>query len=242
MGRWQMVPRDPAGAICSVAWSPDSRKLACAELGYVRICDAHTFRTQAADVGHTGRVASVDWNRATNQLATASYDGTVRIWSADGVPLRVIDPHQGQLAGSHGRRTEHGSPLQGKMGVCAISRTDRSAGPVIKASDTPVNRVAWSPDGGRLVSGDNNYLVKIWNADGSAAAVCKGHTGSITDVTWSPDGKRIASATWGKNRSALTIKKVKCISGVPTAPWPELLQEESVITALAGVPTVGIWP
>src|SRR5579862_4473297 len=93
VGRWQLVHKLPRGRIYSVAWSPDGNRLAFSEGSYIRICDAKTFETQRVLVGHSNRVTSIDWNRRTNRLASASFDGTVRFWSADGVPEKVLRGH-----------------------------------------------------------------------------------------------------------------------------------------------------
>jgi WD40 repeat protein len=55
-------------------------------------------------------------------------------------------------------------------------------------------RLAYSPDGKRLVTGDSD-LVKIWDAaTGAEIAAYNGHAGEVWAVAYSPDGSRIASA------------------------------------------------
>src|ERR1700685_2930230 len=81
VGRWQLACKIPRGRIYAVAWSPDGRKLAYTEQNTIRICDAQTFKTERFLVGHSQRVTSIDWNRAANRIASASFDGTLRIWS-----------------------------------------------------------------------------------------------------------------------------------------------------------------
>src|SRR5207253_2655134 len=59
-----------------------------------------------------------------------------------------------------------------------------------------VHAVAWSPDGKRVVSGDYDMTVQVWNAaDGGHVYTYRGHIGVVTSVAWSPDGKRIASGS-----------------------------------------------
>jgi WD40 repeat protein/serine/threonine protein kinase len=55
--------------------------------------------------------------------------------------------------------------------------------------------VAYSPDGKRLASTDQQ-TVKVWNAQtGEELLTFKGHTDQVTSVAFSPDGKHLASAS-----------------------------------------------
>ncbi len=196
IGRWQMAHKIPHGRITAVAWSPDGKWIAYSEFTYVRVCDAKSFETRRIFVGHSSRITALDWSRATNRLATSSLDGTVRIWSADGVPERVIRGHVGQANGVAWSPDGKLLASAGEDGTVRIQNGERTPPRVIHASDAPINCVAWSPDGKRLVTGDDKSLVKIWGADGAPGPVCEGHLSPVTHVDWSPDGKRLASSTW----------------------------------------------
>src|SRR5436190_709519 len=68
---------------------------------------------------------------------------------------------------------------------------------VLKGHTRGVYRVAFSPDGTRLVSagGDGDATVKIWNPQtGELLRTLSGHDRGVYNVAFSPDGKRVASA------------------------------------------------
>jgi WD40 repeat protein len=63
-----------------------------------------------------------------------------------------------------------------------------------RAQVTWIRRVAWSPDGTRLVGGDEDGHVFVWDARGGTQLLrLAGHHGTVTSVAWSPDGSRLAS-------------------------------------------------
>lgn len=66
---------------------------------------------------------------------------------------------------------------------------------VLKGHELDVVTVAYSPDGGRIVTGSRDWTVRIWDADdGATLAVLRGHEYAVQSAAWSPDGRRIASS------------------------------------------------
>jgi len=58
--------------------------------------------------------------------------------------------------------------------------------------------VSFSPDGKRIVSGNHDKTVKVWDAaTGQKTLTLKGHSGPVNSVSFSPDGKRIVSGGRG---------------------------------------------
>jgi WD40 repeat protein len=60
-------------------------------------------------------------------------------------------------------------------------------------------RLAWSPDGSRIVTGGPDNAARVWDvATGRVVLVLEGHTGPVGAVAWSPDGTQIATGgNWG---------------------------------------------
>ncbi|HUE17250.1 MAG TPA: WD40 repeat domain-containing protein [Planctomycetaceae bacterium] len=208
IGRWQLARKVPNGRIYAIAWSPDGRKIAYSEASYIRICDATTFATEHVLVGHIGRVTSIDWNWATNRIASGGHDGTVRTWSATGAPELVLRGHTQQVTGvawaADGSRLASASK-DGTVRIC-----DAKGGLIRTLSvSSPANCVAWSPDGARLITGDDNHLLKIWTLKSGSMRACEGQLGPVTAVAWRPDGQQIASATVGLVDDARKVSDVR---------------------------------
>lgn len=196
-------PRD--GLARAVAWSPDSRIVASG--GYHDVClwDVATGTLRARLTGHTNQVYSLAWSAPSALLASASSDGTIRLWdarqsqavqtlhSAPSIPLFSVcwSPDGKRIAAG----TEDGNILL--WDVQTGKRTATWEGPsqrVSKGGRFPFAAwgVSWSPDGRRIVSTRYDDYVLIWDvATGHNQVIPKTDTQPNT-AAWAPDGRQFA--------------------------------------------------
>ena len=79
---------------------------------------------------------------------------------------------------------------------------------VAHLQSTRVRRVAWSPDGSRLVGGGDDGYVYLWDARDGTQQRLVGHHGVVMSVVWSPDGLWLASGGGGSEGGELFVWKV----------------------------------
>jgi WD40 repeat protein len=100
-----------------------------------------------------------------------------------------------------------------------------SAFDAIDGHTSSVNSVACSLDGARIVSGSDDYTVRIWDArTGTQLAVMDGHTDAVRCVAFSSDGAYIVSGSRDQNLrlwDAQTCMQLAELKGHSASSWME---------------------
>ena len=119
--------------------------------------DLHDGRVVRRFVGHTKDVHGVAVSADGNRVATAGYDGTVRVWdpSADG-PVHTLDAHPGNGGAAHSVSFSPDGKLLASSGNDGrVVLWDPAAGKKLLEWRFPTGAfcVAFSPDGRTLAVG-----------------------------------------------------------------------------------------
>ena len=201
---------NPAPMI-SVAWSPDSRRLASGNgVGVVQLWDATTGNQLAAwnapAAGDTSTrslaqaVYGIGWSPDGQHVAANRYDNYLRIWEAQSgksvVVLPTLTGPNGLAWSPDGRLLSVGTDT-GAIQLWNTQTWKNTASPLQPGDSAGWTYSApWTPDGRLLAASRQDGTLQIWNAgDGKKLASLTGHTSSIWAAAWSPDGLRLASGS-----------------------------------------------
>ncbi|MBV6623089.1 MAG: TIR domain-containing protein [Rivularia sp. (in: Bacteria)] len=173
------------------------------------------FREQNRLIGHKGTVFDVAWSPNGDKIATASGDGTIKLWKFNGENIQTI-----KVGDSSELYSVNFSP-DGKTITCTYDRTDRvwntPHGTIrcqkITGDKKRVTMVN-SSDSKKFATAINGNTVRLWNKQEKTLQILKGHKGLIKSIKFSPDENTIATASedntvklWRKSDKKL--KKLK---------------------------------
>jgi hypothetical protein len=144
-------------------------------------------------------VRSLAWSPDGKRLATASDDGTVKVWQVSGGrEVCTLMGHTNSVIAvswsPDGERLASGSSDgTAKVWEAATGRSLLT----LKGHTNQVTSVCWSPDSRRLATASDDGTARVWEvASGRELLVIKGHTKEVRSVSWSPDGQRLATGSY----------------------------------------------
>lgn len=142
--------------------------------------------------GHTAAVIAVDFSPDGQQIATASVDGTIKLWQRNGTLITTLKGHQSVV------RAVQFSPDNQIIASAGDDRTIRlwrRDGTLLKAIDSQTAGI-WSlkfnQTGNSFAVSGAGSTIEIWSNQGQLLKRIQAETLGIRDVALSPNGKLIA--------------------------------------------------
>ncbi len=152
--------------------------------------------------GHTNGVTAVTASPDGKTFATASGDGTVKLWdTANGKELRTLGERGAPVWNVSFNADGTKLASAGEDGVARIwdlSKCSAQECPSleIKVSDAPVWSAVFFPDEEWIATASEDGKIRIWQtADGANILTLEGHKSSVNSLAVSPDGFALLSAS-----------------------------------------------
>ncbi len=149
-----------------------------------------------------------------------------------------------------GQRIAVGYALSGSLAVFDTT-TGRFLGRHGSAHASPISAIAFSSDGAKLATGDNEATIKIWadvpkiTSKSVAQLTLKGHQGAIRNVSFSSDGKRLVSGSadktarvWDLETAGAAIRPLEFAFGRCDV---ACFSPDGQLIATSGGPSVRLW-
>jgi WD40 repeat protein len=194
--------RGSKGDVSAIAFSADGSYIAAGDsYPTMMLWDARTGALARTFEGESC-VTSVAYSPDGQTIASASYDGTVRVSDALGrVSRRPLATDLGEINAVVFSPDGHLVAVGVGYPSDTITVLDAATGTVVRTLNGHsgyVYSVAFSPDGATIASGSggSDYTVRIWaTATGTLLRTLEGHGDDIHSVAFSPDGTLLASGS-----------------------------------------------
>lgn len=186
--------------------------------------------------GHSETVWGVSFSPDGQTLGTASWDGTAKIWSADGRESITLQGHSDRINNisfsPDGQRIATGSFDQ----TMKLWSRDGHLLHTFQGHSQGVWDVSFSPDGTVLATTSQDGTAKLWRSDGKLLATLEGHTDEVHSVSFSPDGQTLATASRDKTVKLWTVEgqPIRTIASHNGAVWDVSFSPDGRTLATAG--------
>ena len=202
-------------SILSVAFSPDGRLLATADVnGEIHLWQIALGQPILSCKGHAGWVHSIAFSPDGKMLCSASSDHTVKLWDvSDGSCLKTLTGHNQRVRSAV--FSPDGKLIASGASDATIRLWDTNSGQCLKVLSGHENyiwSVAFSPDGSMIASGSEDRSIKLWDVKtGECRQMLLEHNRWVRTVAFSPDGKLLVSGSGDRTIKIWETSTGKCL-------------------------------
>jgi WD40 repeat protein/tRNA A-37 threonylcarbamoyl transferase component Bud32 len=210
-GERQLNWSKPNDSFWALAFSPDGKWLAtgsglhphgllASRLGEINLWDAATGGSLGSWKAHESPVRAIVFGGDGHRLASASHDGSVKVWDARTRTLLASfgDPDHARLYTGVAFSAD-ASKLAASASNGSLTLWDLGPRKILFGGQRQATEdygVAFSPDGKRLATASSDRTVKLWDAEtGQLIHTLRGHTEAVRCVAFSPDGWPLVSGS-----------------------------------------------
>jgi len=200
-------------------------------------------------------VTTLDWNPDGTLLATGSYDGVARIWTAQGQLKTILSRHKGPIFSLKWNKRGD-NLLSGSVDKTAII-WDAKSGTVkqqFEVHSAPTLDVDWRDDTS-FATCSTDKMIYVCESGKSTPLKCfSGHTDEVNAIKWDPSGTLLASCSddftakiWSMKQDKYVYdfrhhtKEIYTIRWSPTGPGTNNPNKPLVLASASFDATIKLW-
>ncbi|KAG8786363.1 hypothetical protein FRC12_016675 [Ceratobasidium sp. 428] len=233
--------RGHGGSVTSLQYSPSGSHLASGSThdGTVCIWDplAGQLVTRLLQYRGDNSISWASYSLDGEQVLACSSWGTLYIWDSSVVEAGVQTCFDNPVDVEHGLhrgldRTPDNLCVADRVEDVGQTHAPQTADKLAEGHHDKITALAYSPDGAYIVSGSDDYTLRIWDARTGRMVgqpLDSGHTECISSASFSPDGTRVVSGSFDATIRIWDVDARRML-GTP------LLGHTSLITSVAYSP------
>ena len=211
-------PDDLDGSLYTIAFDPAGETVALAAGDAMNVYDFEGRERRFQALGHTGSIAQIAYSPDGARIATASSDGTARLWDAgDGGFLVALEGHAGAVTSVSW--TADGAELFTASEDGTVRRWNAATGEALGTVYTHEGGgpmvAALNPQGQLLVGDHHGDLTFISGENLEFTGLMGTQRGEIRAIAFSPDGRIAASVS----AEEVVLYDVAAVGAIDTIPF-----------------------
>ncbi|OKH26833.1 hypothetical protein NIES593_01980 [Hydrococcus rivularis NIES-593] len=191
--------------VACVAWSPDGKTVAAMEWhGRMRLWNLAGQQIKSFQT-HNAPVVAISFSPIPPTplskggeggiIATASRDGTAKVWSTDGKELLTLRGHLSWLMYINFSRDGQTIVTSSRDKTAKLWNLKGEELATLQRHGDTVASAIFSRDGQIVATASWDRSVRLWNRQGQLLQTLSGHTDNVWGVSFSPDGQTLASSS-----------------------------------------------
>ncbi|MCV3214807.1 AAA-like domain-containing protein [Plectonema radiosum NIES-515] len=138
---------------------------------------------------HQDFVQKVRFSPDGKTIATASFDNTAKLWSADGRELLTLSGHTQPVVDVSFSPDGQAIATASQDGTAKLWNRQGKLLRTLEKRTGVLWSVSFSPDGQKIASAGEDKTIKLWNLNGNLLKTWKAHDEEVYSVSFNRDGK-----------------------------------------------------
>lgn len=155
--------------------------------------------------GHEASITSIRFSPTQNQIATASRDGTVKLWTVQGKEITTFKGHQGDVYSVDFSPDGQQLVTASKDGSVKLWTRQGKNLATLTGHQGDVYNAVFSPDGQRIATASQDGTARLWTLQGQELRQLS-HPGDVYSIAFSPDGQTLATTSRDNTAKLWTLQ------------------------------------
>ncbi|BBM82374.1 DUF4062 domain-containing protein [Candidatus Uabimicrobium amorphum] len=178
--------------VYNVAFVDDTTLISCSEDSTIRFWDITRAKSESR-IGHSSHVSSIDINKNTQQVMTASFDKKVMLWNLQGEMIQTFATVNKALQKAIYSPDFKKVLAVGDDSIVHIWDENGEERQIDSGQEVRIFSACFSPDGAKFASASRDCSAKVWKVDSGNELLKVKQEDGLEDIQFAKSGKHFAT-------------------------------------------------